>query len=359
MRFAVLGTVLLGALAQSTSYAGAGGSAAACQRDLEVLPAYLLANDAGGRAAWDRFGEKHFNAAMEQALVAMKSVTDSASCVAALRSYLKAWRDGHLWVYDRTPHTTSPDDATPTARVEWLSSRTALLVFPTFEGSARDSVAKLLGENRAKLARHANWIIDVRGNGGGSDSTYLEILRWIGPASRETVQVEYWVTAANIEAVKQTCALLGAGDDQCEPSMRAELERMQSVPASSWVQQRPGAAVLEELQENPEPVRPQRVAILVDDGCKSSCEEFLLDARQGFTVKLVGQHTGGTLDYSNLRPYVLPSGNLVLLYAVTRSLRIPAMPVDGVGVMPDVFVPAGGDLVKSVLRWLEGGSLAH
>ena len=85
------------------------------------------------------------------------------------------------------------------------------------------------------------------------------------------------------------------------------------------------------------------VSILVDDGCKSSCEEFLLAARQSFAVKLVGQHSGGTLDYSNLRPYPLPSGDRILLYAVTRSLRIPAMPVDGIGVMPDVFVPADVD----------------
>jgi hypothetical protein len=359
MRSAVLGAFLLGALAQTPSHAGEGDIAADCQRDLEVLPAYLLANDAGGRAAWDRFGEKHFDEGMEQALTAMKSVTDSAGCVAVLRSYLKSWRDGHLWVYDKRPHASSPDDETPPPRVEWLSASTALLVFPSFDGAERESVEKLFQENRAKLAHHANWIVDVRGNGGGSDSTYMEILRWIGPASRVEVQVEYWSTAANIEAAKQACVLLGAGDDQCEPSMRAERERMQSVPASTWVRQQPGAAVVDVRQEEREPVRPQRVAILVDGGCKSSCEEFLLAARQSFTVKLLGQHTGGTLDYSNLRPYTLPSGDRVLLYAVTRSLRIPAMPVDGIGVMPDVFVPVGGDLVKSALRWLAGGLLAH
>jgi len=80
-------------------------------------------------------------------------------------------------------------------------------------------------------------------------------------------------------------------------------------------------------------------------------------ARQSFSVKLVGQHTGGTLDFSNMRAFPLPSRGRVLLYTVTRSKRIPAMPVDGIGVMPDVFVPAGGDLVKGVTRWLEGGVL--
>jgi len=360
MRIAAIGVLLLGALAQApAAEAAADGSITAeCQRDLDSLPAFMLANDAGGRDAWNRFGEKHFDEAMKQAVAALASVKDSATCTAMLRVYLKSWRAGHLTIYDRNPHAPAPDGKVSTPHIEWLSPRTALLAFPSFDGSEREAIEKLFKENRAKLARHENWIVDVRGNGGGSDSTYAQILRWIGAASRVEVQVEYWVTAANIEAARQSCAILGAADDLCEPALRAERERMQSVPASTWVLQQPGPVVVDVRQEEREPVRPQRVAILVDEGCMSSCEEFLLSARQSFTVKLVGQHTGGTLDFSNMRPYPLPSGGRVLLYTVTRSKRIPAMPVDGIGVMPDVFVPAGSDLVPGVTRWLEGGGLA-
>ena len=88
-----------------------------------------------------------------------------------------------------------------------------------------------------------------------------------------------------------------------------------------------------------EPRRPLRVAILIDGGCGSSCEEFALEARQSFSVKLIGQRTFGSLDYSNVCPHDLPSGRRRLLYATTRSTRIPSLMVDAAGVPPDIYLP--------------------
>ena len=112
------------------------------------------------------------------------------------------------------------------------------------------------------------------------------------------------------------------------------------------------------------PRRPSRVAVLIDHDCGSSCEEFALVARQSFQVKLIGRRTYGSLDYSNLRPFELPSGQRRLWYATSRSKRIPGNPVDIAGVPPDIYLPretgagADRDEVLRVQRWLEGGSLA-
>jgi C-terminal processing protease CtpA/Prc len=106
------------------------------------------------------------------------------------------------------------------------------------------------------------------------------------------------------------------------------------------------------------------VAILIDGGCASSCEQFLLTTRQSFNVKLIGRRTYGSLDFSNLRPFALPSGERLLWYATSRSLRIPDLPVDLAGIPPDIYLPlAKGDHAKEeevnrVQSWLEGGSLA-
>jgi C-terminal processing protease CtpA/Prc len=85
--------------------------------------------------------------------------------------------------------------------------------------------------------------------------------------------------------------------------------------------------------------RPTRVAVLTDRGCGSSCEQFLLAMQQSWNVKLFGRRTAGALDYSNLRPHKLPSGKRLVLYATSRSTRLPHLPVDAVGVLPDVFLP--------------------
>jgi C-terminal processing protease CtpA/Prc len=89
--------------------------------------------------------------------------------------------------------------------------------------------------------------------------------------------------------------------------------------------------------------RPTRVAVLTDRACGSSCEQFLLAMQQAWNVKLFGRRTSGALDYSNLRPHKLPSGKRLVLYATSRSKRLPHMPIDAVGVLPDVFLPPPAD----------------
>ena len=101
--------------------------------------------------------------------------------------------------------------------------------------------------------------------------------------------------------------------------------------------------------------------MLTDGGCGSSCEEFLLAMRQSFKVKLFGQSSMGSIDFSNLRPWVLPSGKRRLMYATSRSLRLPEFPVDLAGIPPDQVLPAPADAaarereVLEVQRVLESG----
>jgi hypothetical protein len=81
-------------------------------------------------------------------------------------------------------------------------------------------------------------------------------------------------------------------------------------------------------------------------------------------VKLVGSHSAGTLDYSNLRPHTLPSGQRILWYATSRSHRLPGLPVDVAGIQPDIYFPPpasageGDGEITRVQHWLESGSFS-
>src|SRR5690606_27425103 len=83
---------------------------------------------------------------------------------------------------------------------------------------------------------------------------------------------------------------------------------------------------------------PKQVAILINENNVSTDEQFILESRQSKKVKLYGRTTKGGLDMSNL--YVAKSANndFVLVYALSRSLRIPNMIVDDIGIMPDFFL---------------------
>lgn len=86
---------------------------------------------------------------------------------------------------------------------------------------------------------------------------------------------------------------------------------------------------------------PRNIGIIIDGGCGSSTEEFLLACRNSDkNVIFFGrENTSGTIDYSNAVPRDMPGGKYVLYMPMTRSMRLPENPIDGEGIAPDVIVP--------------------
>jgi len=344
-----------------------------CVKDLEVIPGFLLENDTGAKEHLAQFGQKHFDDALAEAKAAALKVSNADGCLDVLNSYLRAWRKGHLAVGPRpsakpTAGSASANtDAKPRKGepgVQILSKKTILLTLTSFDPWCREPLISLLKNNHAALAEHPNWIIDVRGNGGGNDSSYEPILPWLMPDEMASFGALWLATPANIEGHKNACVIFAPGDAECEKFTNDAIARIRKAAAGSLVPQDDKGGISFERQNPLEPQRPSRVAILIDGGCASSCEEFLLAVRQSYSVKLIGRRSFGSLDFSNLRPFALPSGERVLWYATSRSLRIPDLPVDLAGIPPDIYLPlATGDHAKEdevvrVQSWLEGGSLA-
>ena len=346
-----------------------------CVKDLEVIPGFLLENDTGAKDHLAQFGQKHFDDALADAKNAAMKVSDDEGCRQVLNQYLRSWRKGHLYASSNNQASAKPAAVSPPANhpagppkdvlnFQILSPKTILLRLGSFDPWNREPLIALLRTNHAALANHPNWIIDVRGNSGGSDSTYKPILPWLLPD--ETVSVgEMWLaTPANLEGHRNMCAIYAPGDSECEKELNEAIARIRKAPTGSLVPQDDKGSISFDRQEPLELRRPSRVAILIDGGCGSACEQFLLTARQSFNVKLIGRRSWGSLDFSNLRPFALPSGERLLWYATSRSLRIPDLPVDLAGIPPDIYLPlAPGDHAKEeeiyrVQSWLEGGSLA-
>jgi hypothetical protein len=345
-----------------------------CAKDLEVIPGFLLENDTGAKDHLAQFGQKHFDDALAKSKVAALQVSDADGCEEVLNQYLRAWRKGHLAAAPGSltkAAAGSPYAQTGTAplrhapKFQILSDKTILLTLSGFGDENRLPLIALLQQNHAALAKHPNWIIDVRANGGGSDSSYEPILAWLLPDESVSVGAMWLVTPANLQAQRDVCKIKDAPcDPETEKFINDAVAHMCTAPTGSLVPQDDKGGITFDRQKSLEPQRPSRVAILIDGWCASSCEEFLLAARQSFKVKLIGRRTFGSLDFSNLRPFALPSGERLLWYATSRSLRIPDLPVDLAGIPPDIYLPlAPGEHseeeeVVRVQSWLEGGSLA-
>lgn len=337
----------------------------ACVQDLEAIPGFLRANDAGMQRPISEAEQTARSDALRHALEKVQSVESEAQGTELIQQYLHAWRKTHLFVRAIT-RARSGDPVRPAEpvlpRAEALSASTALLVLPSFSPEASRPLQELLKLQRDMLATRRNWIIDVRGNGGGADTTFAPLLPWLMPDGWLAVSDKVFVTQANILAEEALCESFAPGDPDCIRVTQESVRRMRAA-GGGWVQQEYDAGWRHVRPETVEERRPERVAILIDRGCGSSCEQFLLTLRQSFAVKLVGrERTFGALDASNLRPYLLPSRRRHLWYATTMSNRLPAMPIDGIGICPDVLLPEAGGTqdpksdVQWAMRWLEGGA---
>ena len=340
--------------------------AQACLQDLEAIPAFLRANDAGAQQPATAAEQVKRDAAFELARREAENVQDEAQCTAVLQTYLNAWRREHLFV-----HAVKPNGGTAGAiesrkarmpSIELLSPETALITLPSFFPAAREPLAALIEQHRRELAARRNWIIDVRGNDGGSDTTYASLLPWLMPDGWIEVSDRVFVTPANLRAEEHMCEEFAPGDAELARLCDAILKRMRSANEGSWIQQLHEQGWDHERPGHVEQQRPERVAVLIDPQCGSAGEQFLLTVRQSFSVKLVGHgHSAGVLDVSNLRPHLLPSGTQRLWYATTLSNRLPALPIRGIGVYPDVFLPDPEDKadrsvdIERTQRWLEQG----
>lgn len=341
-----------------------------CAADLDDAAKFITANDAGASALRADHGPA-IDKAFDKARASAAQVADKAACDDLLNTYLRAWRPGHLRIVPvfakdaapggmtaRPDSRASGDPRAPQFKV--LGKDTVLLVFPTFGDRYGPAIENLLKDHRAELESHKNWIVDVRANGGGSDSAYAPLMNWLLDGEVPVHRVEYFVTPANTKATEDICDVV-SDKASCRESLGPVAKAMHAAQPGSFVlhgKERIGYEKPEKLEAR----RPERVALLIDRACGSSCEQFVLETRPSFRVKLVGRPTFGAIDYSNLRPHPLPSGR-VLYYATTRSTRVPDMNIDGIGISPDILLPKPVDdaardaEVLQVQRWLEGGSL--
>lgn len=318
------------------------GPGAECVADLEALAPYMLANDAGARDHVAQKGQAMFDAALATARTQARSAAGDDACLEALRAYLRTFRKTHLSLRPLAPVASTPasQPAMPSFRI--LSARTALLVVPSFADQAGAGLAALLKDHGQEIAQRPNLLVDVRGNGGGSDWTYAPLLALADANIRRDVGAQLFATPANAAANRIACDVFAPQSQQCRDTLRRAADAMERAAPGTFIAQ-PGEPAVEIVVPRQVLPQPSRIGVLVDSGCGSSCEEFLLAMRQSFKVKLFGQSSTGSLDYSNLRPWVLPSGKRRLMYATSRSLRLPAFAVDAAGIPPDQVLAAPRD----------------
>lgn len=218
-------------------------------------------------------------------------------------------------------------------RLKELDSRTLLLQLPSFAPVNGPLIEKAIGDNREKLLKTPNLIIDLRGNGGGSDHTFQPLLPFLYTGPVRVGGFDLYATEDNARLFDE----LAADPDRPEEN-RASLRKTAAelrANLGKFVTGEDGAFELDAVLPN-----PRRIAVLVDRGCMSSCEGFVDVARQSSKVTLFGENTGGAFDYGNINVVRTPCQDYALAYGTARK-RGRQGSVDLHGMAPDVRIPEG------------------
>lgn len=222
-----------------------------------------------------------------------------------------------------------------------LDDQTLLLRIPTFDHNLRHITDSLLAAHADLLAHTPHLVIDLRNNGGGSDVSYAKVMPYLYTQPFQVIGTQHFATTDNAEKYR-----LLQSDKNYPVGTRMYAKRMEKK-----MLRQPGTLLngknSTRKMKRVQPY-PQKVAVLVNGGCASSCEQFVLAARQSKKVTLIGTATAGVLDYGNMHHMAYPCKKWELGWATSRSMRIDAgQGIDNVGVAPQVQPGA------EVRDWLE------
>ena len=242
--------------------------------------------------------------------------------------------DGHTVTFRRVPGRCEPPPPTTSGR--WLlRGRAAYIRVQSFGDPAHEARAlQLLREYR----RAEGIVIDVRGNSGGTTpSRLIDALMdrpWRGWT--ESTPLRIGLARANAQLLEILDQRQGKGLFLTRRRLAPleayrDLDRAQLQLPSSGNPPRAGAY-------------RGRVVLLVDEGCGSACEDFLLP----FKVSGRGTLVGTTTDGSTGQTYILEFADGIRVFIGAKRAYFPdGRPFEGVGLVPDREVrPTRDDLLS-------------
>lgn len=232
-------------------------------------------------------------------------------------------------------------------QLENLDDSTLLLSLPSFYRQHKAVVDDIIKTNKTKLLSTPYLVIDVRGNGGGTDETFERVLPFIYANPFEHLGTDIMASKYNINRYEELLRVPHVGADAREWIQKI-LNRMKDNPGKFVVRSSDEIVNRDTVMPN-----PRKIAVLINSGCGSSAEEFILFAKESKKVVLLGQPTSGTLDYSNISPREFPSTAFKISLPESRSHRIPNSSVDKEKIKPNIYLTEDQNWIDEAKKQLK------
>lgn len=225
-------------------------------------------------------------------------------------------------------------------------SNTVICRLPSFDLHDKKLIDSLITSNFHLMTHTRHLILDLRGNLGGFSLSFEKLLPLIYTDTIRSTGVFIKSTSANIRLYENILT------DQLLPGK--EKHYINSLIAGLKSNENGYLREPDEIYSSPVIyTHPEKVSILMDGGCSSATEMFILKAKQSKKVTLFGQRSAGIMDYSDLvGPRALSCPYLVLWCPTSRSARLPQYPIDNIGIMPDVEISSQENWIDFVQQYL-------
>lgn len=229
--------------------------------------------------------------------------------------------------------------------IEKLSNNTIALRIPSFSDSEKSKIDSVISANQKLITSTENLIIDLRGNGGGSDMSFQNLIPLIYTNPISEVGVRFLSTPLNNTRMEEFATNPNFSDSDKKWAKNALDKLNKHIGEFVNVED----SIITTFKLDTIYPFPKNVGIIINEENASTTEQFLLAAKQSKKVKLFGNTTGGILDISNMHFVSSPCGNFKLGYCLSKSNRIPSFAIDGKGIQPDHYI--GENIPKHL--WLK------
>jgi hypothetical protein len=312
-----------------------------CEQEIDFVTT-TYENDYAGM---QDFKKKHPSFKKQVAKFKKKAagITAIATCHELLGDFIKYLNNSHVFYgttyanplnkEEKEEIAANKPDFNPTFKI--IDDATTYLKIAKCDLSFKDSLDHLLKINHQNITQRAHFILDLRGNGGGGDATFTNIIPYIYTNPIVVYHSELWASENNIKMFEQLLGneFISAKDKESIGKIVAKARKspQQFVP---YFDKKIDTITHKEVLTS-----PKRVSILIDSVSMSATEGFILKAKQSKKVSLFGHTaTAGGIDYGDLNFVNSPSGLWYYAVPTSRSSRLPTYSYDAEGIQPDVKV---------------------
>ncbi|MBC7467422.1 MAG: hypothetical protein H7256_15640 [Bdellovibrio sp.] len=216
---------------------------------------------------------------------------------------------------------------------------------------------------KSMLKKSDSIVLDMRGNGGGSDTIGMRLAEILfGHAFEYPVVRQYRsqtpeTMALNVNRYKLKVLYLKESQAQI-PDYYSTMIKEERDDYALAVQ---GKLPAEYIRTNKgtgkrtDPVTGYKkpIYILMDAECSSSCETTIDAFEWHKYVKRVGENTDGCIHFDNIGYILLPNSRIEVMIPTQYNEYFDKRFIEKIGIAPDIRVASGDDAYEAVKRLIE------